>query len=63
VLNIGLAMLDRKKMVAAGYDLSATWAVLFVPLYLIERATKVPRTSAITLTWFVTLLLSLLLPY
>jgi hypothetical protein len=63
VLNISLALWDRKKMAAAGYDLEATWAILLVPLYLIERARKVPRTTAITLTWFGAFLVSLLFYY
>lgn len=63
VLNIGLGLWDRKKTAAVGYNLEAAPAILLGPPYMIERARKAPRTTAVTLTWFGAFLVSPLFYY
>jgi hypothetical protein len=66
LLNSGLALVDVNLLHRAGVKGAGGGLVLaalfLVPLYLIIRAVKVPRTTAIPIVWCVTFLISLIIP-
>lgn len=58
-INCALGWADARRVRAAGYDVSAALAVLLVPVYLFNRASRLRQKLAIPIVWCVCALASL----
>lgn len=56
-MNIGLCMMDEKKLQKAGYDTTKMGSSWIVPVYLFKRAQILSQSNAYFIVWIVCLLL------
>jgi hypothetical protein len=61
VLNIGLSLLDQRKLKKAGYETSKMGNALLVPIYLYKRATTLKQSLGYFFVWIASFAISFFL--